>query len=720
MSLTRSGLALAAIVVSLPLAADESVFLDAVQVTATRAPVGSFAVPQPVTVLDAEEIAERTPQVAAELLRGQAGVFFQQTGPGQGMAIVRGLKGSEVLHLVDGFRLNNAFFRAAPSQYIALIDSWNIHQLEVLRGPYATLYGTEAMGGVVQITTPETRFESDTPGWVTKATGHYASADLARVARLSHAIGNRRFSLAAGATTAHYGNRDTGGPAQAADGFGNIDFAAQRAAPTSYEARSFDVKALLALTPHDELMLSVQRYGVPEGFPRYNEVVPGSRPIVAGENPARFVSLYLNDRELWHVRYRRETPLGFVDRIELHLGRQIIEDDRFDRFRPNPTTLREQREFNRSTLDGLTAAFVTARGAHTLRYGFELYQDEVDSRILRSNNGGAFMPSSATSLAFKSRFPNGASTENLGAYVSDAWQASEKLLLEAGLRANHTETRVPGAPTSDRAKGFAVSGTDTTAQFGLRYALTPQLAAVANAGSGFRAPNINDLAAVGSRSGNRFVVSNPELKAETIHSADLGLKFAGQRFAGELVGFYALYEDRIDLVNNAVARGSGECPAMGETSDCSQNRNIQEAQYYGLEAALRYRPRAGVVAYATLNAVRSDRTTDGITEPGNRIPPVNGLVGVEWQPAPRWVLEPSVWLNAAQRRLDSVDRADNRIPAGGSPGFAVVNLRAAYAPAEGYRVQLFGENLLDKAYREHGSGIDGRGRGVGVTAEATF
>ena len=174
-----------------PAIAEEAVRLTPVQVTAARVPEPAFAVPQPIAVLDADEIAKKTPQVMAELLRGQPGVFFQQTGAGQGMAIVRGLKGAEVLHLVDGFRLNNAFFRTAPSQYIALIDPYNIAQLEVLRGPYATLYGSDAMGGVVQITTPEERFSDAKPNWRTKFLGHYATADLAKVGRVSHAVGNK-------------------------------------------------------------------------------------------------------------------------------------------------------------------------------------------------------------------------------------------------------------------------------------------------------------------------------------------------------------------------------------------------------------------------------------------------------------------------------------------------------------------------------------------------
>ncbi len=89
----------------------------------------------------------------AELLRAEPGTFFQQTTPGQGTPIIRGLKGSQVLHMVDGIRLNNALFRNAPNQYLGLVDSFATQRMEVVRGAQGSLYGADAMGGVLNILT---------------------------------------------------------------------------------------------------------------------------------------------------------------------------------------------------------------------------------------------------------------------------------------------------------------------------------------------------------------------------------------------------------------------------------------------------------------------------------------------------------------------------------------------------------------------------------------
>jgi outer membrane receptor protein involved in Fe transport len=352
--------------------AADPIELDPIQITATRKPERSFDVSQPVTTVNQAQIQERNPQVMTEALRGEAGVFFQQTGAGQGIAIVRGLKGSEVLHLVDGFRLNNAFFRTAPSQYIALLDPYNIQKIEVLRGPYATLYGPDAMGGVVSVQTEETRFKGQALQSRSHAFLHAGSHDQSRNARVTQAVGNQTVSVQAGYTYQDYGSREVGGVGQVADGRGNITLD-ERIGPTAYTARAYDAKVLWAISPVDELSVAYQHYGVPS-LPRYNELVPGSKPITpagsAVENPARAVSIYDNSRDFYHLRYRHTAPLAFIDTLEVHLGRQVIDDDRYD-LRRNLT--RQEFEQNRSTLDGLTVNALSTAGAHRLTYGIELY-----------------------------------------------------------------------------------------------------------------------------------------------------------------------------------------------------------------------------------------------------------------------------------------------------------------------------------------------------------
>ena len=100
-----------------------------------------------------------------------------------------------------------------------------------------------------------------------------------------------------------------------------------------------------------------------------------------------------------------------MDSLEVHLGRQVIDDNRYDLMR---NLTRQEREIQRSTLDGFTVAARSVLSAtSTLSYGVELYRDEVKSDRFRSDNGGPFNPNTP-STGFKSRFPDGAITNNFG------------------------------------------------------------------------------------------------------------------------------------------------------------------------------------------------------------------------------------------------------------------------------------------------------------------
>ena len=172
------------------LESDRPVSLQDIQVTATGTERLSYDVAQAVTTVDRAVIDRESPQIIPEVLRGGIGTFFQQTTPGQGSVIIRGLKGSRILHLVDGMRLNNAFFRSAPNQYLTLVDPYAVARTEVIRGTAATLYGADAMGGVIQLLTPESHFDSSDWSIDGSAYAAYEHADRGRIFRAENAARN--------------------------------------------------------------------------------------------------------------------------------------------------------------------------------------------------------------------------------------------------------------------------------------------------------------------------------------------------------------------------------------------------------------------------------------------------------------------------------------------------------------------------------------------------
>ncbi len=234
--------------------------MESVIVTATRMEESLLEVAEAVSVISDEDIRRLAPEMLAEMMRGVPGAFFQQTTPGQGIPIIRGLKGSQVLHLVDGMRLNNAFFRNAPNQYLGLVDAYATERTEVVRGSAPSLYGADAMGGVVQVLTREPGFEGQDWQVSGRLYGSYNSVDSSVIGRAEAATGHENSVLSGGVTWQDHGNREAGG--------------GESIRPSGYEVRAADLKWRQNIGDHSELMLSAQYLEQPES-PRVDELVPG-------------------------------------------------------------------------------------------------------------------------------------------------------------------------------------------------------------------------------------------------------------------------------------------------------------------------------------------------------------------------------------------------------------------------------------------------------------
>jgi outer membrane receptor protein involved in Fe transport len=197
-----------------------------------------------------------------------------------------------------------------------------------------------------------------------------------------------------------------------------------------------------------------------------------------------------------------------------------------------------------------------------------------------------------------------------------------------------------------------------------------------------------------------------------VWSYDLGFKFARGRWRGEMFGFYLDYDDQITTV------ATGEFTPEGR--EVVRSENVNSAELYGLEAGTRYALDERFELYGVLNWVRGEQRGGGETEPADRIPPLNGRLGLLYEPGS--TLRFDTWLLFAdeQNRLSSRDEDDPRIDPAGTAGWGTLNAAGTWRPRPGWALGLRVENLLDQGYREHGSGIDARGRSVGLWLKAGF
>ena len=267
--------------------------IDEVVVTATRRAISSEQVSSGLTVVSEEHLVAQ--KLVTDALASNVGVFLQQTTPGQGAAIIRGLKGSAILHLVDGMRLNKAIFRSAPTQYLALVPVTAIERIEVLRGTPTSLYGNDAVGGVVQAVTRVPTFETSETQVRGDVFASFDTAELGKMLRATIDVGNSKLASSLSAEYLTTGDRRVGG--------------GDRISPSGYESKA--ARWVLSATPTNDRswLFDVQYLEQPE-TPRVDELVPGFGQSEPSSSEFFFAP---NRRVFAHGKYSVQDGLGGLD-----------------------------------------------------------------------------------------------------------------------------------------------------------------------------------------------------------------------------------------------------------------------------------------------------------------------------------------------------------------------------------------------------------------------
>jgi outer membrane cobalamin receptor len=232
--------------------------LEEIVVTATRRAATTDHIAAAVSVVNSDEV--RRQKLTTDALASEVGVYLQQTTPGQGAAIIRGLKGSAILHLVDGMPLSNALFRSAPTPYLAYVPTTAVERIEIVRGTPASLYGSQAVGGVVQVVSRIPRFDTDKLAWKRSFAVGLDTAELQKSLKGTVDFGHRQLAASVSAEYLTTGNRQTG--------------AGERVPQSGYESKA--TRFVLSATPDDNKswLLDLQFLEQPE-TPRVDELVPG-------------------------------------------------------------------------------------------------------------------------------------------------------------------------------------------------------------------------------------------------------------------------------------------------------------------------------------------------------------------------------------------------------------------------------------------------------------
>lgn len=667
-----------------------SVVLDEVVITATRTAKPGFDAPATVSVVSEEEIASRRlPRTLPDALAEVPGVMVQKTSRGQGSPYLRGFTGFRTLLLIDGIRLNNAVFRDGPNQYANTIDPLTIGQMEVVKGGGSVLYGSDAVGGTVNMLT---RSYTPRPGrtFAPRLYGRYASAEDSVVARGE--LGGSR------------------GPLRWLAGVSWKDFGDVRGGReiglmphTGYDEHDGDVKLELALAGDATLTLAHQQVAVEDAWRTHKTVFAKSwHGTDVGNDKVRSLD---QDRRLTYLQLRDRDVAPAIDRLTVSLSWQVQKEQQ--------TRVKSSDELRRSGFDvGSFGLWLQGESDTPLgywSYGASWYRDNVDSFEQRFNPDG-----SLKSIKIQGNVADDSTYDLAGLFVQDDLPLGERLDLIVGGR--YTYARADAGRFADPLTGEAASLTDRwddlSGSARLLFAATDAVHLYAGVSQAFRAPNLSDLtSSIDTRSGEQEIAAT-DLDPEQYITSEVGVKLRRGALAAEASYYYTTIDGMI------IRAPTGRLDPDGDTEVTKLNSG--DGFVHGIEVAARYRLTPTLTGYGDVSWVEGEVDTFATAdspksrEPLSRLAPATGHLGLRWEPEQgRGWLEGVVTVAAEADRLSSRDRADTqRIPPGGTPGYAIVTLRGGVRLRDDLTLTAAVENLLDEDYRIHGSGENEPGTNV--------
>ena len=653
--------------------------LNEVIFTASRHAETVFKSHHNVTIADREEISIRTSPTTADAIREVPGVLVQKTTAGHGSPIIRGLIGKDVLLLYNGIRLNKPTFRFGANQYMNTINAETLDRIEVTKGPGSVMYGSDAIGGVVNMISEFHQMENNERASHTSLSLRYGSSDHSQIANASF---RNRFGI----ITAFGGV-----------GFKKIDnliagkdIGSQQ--PTGYNEWNGNLRFGVPLSQQTEIVLdflTVQQNEVP----RYDKYVTDEYETYLYDPQNRYLTAITLDSRPIHTNW--------INSIKWNLSYQFEQEGTIER-KTNSNSLIKNRN-DLTTVGSYLQINSIWQNRHIFTYGYEIYRDRVKSHRIRETAENIEQQ--------RGDFPDGSTFQSFGIFLNDNIIFNLKFDLTLGIRLSRMNLK---SQLEEPFGNFEDNYGDLTGIIGLSYKPKIWLNLIARYAKGFRAPNFNDTVVL--KVSNAGVdAPSPGLSPEKSHNFEIGIKLNHSRYSGSMFIFYNRLVDLIDRYRGNYngldyydENGNG-IRDPGEV-DIFQKRNVANAFITGWEISGRIQlSQRWLFQFSSFWTYGQNITFD---EPMSRIPPFMTRTSMEFIPMKKLSFEAFFCIATRQDRLSTRDKDDSRIPEGGTPGWETLNFRCSWNIVPGLKLNFIVENACDETYKEHGSGVYSPGRSL--------
>ncbi|MGD1906648.1 MAG: TonB-dependent hemoglobin/transferrin/lactoferrin family receptor [Leptolyngbyaceae cyanobacterium] len=676
-------------------------------VTGTRNPIPVENLPATVTVFELEDFNFYQVQSLEDLLRYEPGVSVRDNlRYGAQDVNIRGIEGNRVLFQVDNIRLPERFefgpFNIGRADYV---DFATLQAVEILRGPASTLYGSDAIGGVVSYRSLEPTdllvdedddFASDLSTTYLSAIGGFENIARAAV---------RQDEASAVFVVSRRDGRETD------------TFAAQQFSD-SIDREGTTIYGNFVYELDDFSRLSF----IAEDFNRFSRRVeaPGNLGTL---NNSETENIRL-DRTRVSLTYEYEHPdsSSLVQYLQAQVYYQtattieeVVEtrDSGSGAFTGQAVRRDTENQFIGNSYGGqvqLRSDFATGSWDHSLTYGLDVsstFNSRPRDRIQTRLSDGATTNVIPPDTFPVKDFPDG-ETLRLGLYVQDEIEIGN-LNIIAGLRFDYYNLTTSPDLAFERngAQAADYSASAFSPRLALLYEVTPEISVYGQYARGFRGPLYSEINSGFTNFTSDFfkyeTLSNPDLEAETSNSFEVGVRGNFPQFDFGITGFYNTYNNFIETFAAAGTRclvTTNPCPTFNPPFSFStqevnqfQTQNVSEARIYGLELSGEYRFSPEDYGFSVLGSlayvVGDDQTAN---QPLTSIDPFQAVVGLRYQ-SPE-----DVWRAELISTFTGMARVPDASTTFTPDAYAVFDLLGSYNVSEQVRVDLGIYNLFNTEY----------------------
>jgi hemoglobin/transferrin/lactoferrin receptor protein len=702
----------------------KSILIDEYVISASKSRENTLLIPYVVDVLEIEDLKESTGLTSADILEGTGNILVQKTQGGGGSPILRGFEANKILLVVDGVRLNNAIYRNGHLQNAITIDHAILDRAEVIFGPAAIIYGSDALGGVIHYYTRDPEMAPDEqPRIRAHAYTMFSSASNGINGHLDFSAGGKRVGSLTSITYKYLGDirmgsrrssdlGDWGLVKHYVDRVNGTDSTLVNDNPliqkrTGYSQTDILQKIIFAPSRYVDWILNLQ-YSTSFDIDRFDNLNDYS-----GEN-LKYAEYYYGpqDRVLVSLKNVVKKDNSLFTNMTNVVAFQKIDEDRYSRrFRVEEllTQLEEVYVFSFNT--DLLRIWGTK---HKLHYGAELDHNRVGSEAWYENTlTGSRTPT-------QTRYPDGGSlTWNASVYASYKWMMRKRVVLNGGVRYSRASLSSEFTDEYLPFDRIDIKNGALTGSLGVIYTPSDSWQINSILATGFRNPNVDDYGKVRAQDG-LITVPNEDLRPEYTYHAELGINRVVADFLKvELSGYYSYLRDVIVRTDYQL-NGQDSLDYDGERYRITTNYNAGRGYIYGASLRITSHLSRSIDLDATLNYTKGHNLSDDV--PLGHIPPLFGRTSVTYRKKP-FFLETYLLYQGWKRAEDfSPFGEDNEGEAmeDGFPSWWTLNIKYGFSLGDHIGLMVALENLFDRFYKPYASGISAPGMNFILTARFTL